>query len=87
MWVIITDHFAARPVCWHIGLCKSCDTNHSDLGCFEGILFTSSSTTYVHPVKLMGQVAHRSHWAIVQMSGGKLLLFNDDILEPNIYFL
>lgn len=58
IWLVITDHFAARPVCWHIGLCKICDTKHIGLGCFEEILFTSSSTTCVHPVKLMGQVAH-----------------------------
>lgn len=62
MWLAITDHFAARPVCWQIGLRKSCNTKHSGLGCFEGTLLTSSSTTCVHPVKLMGQVAHWSHW-------------------------
>ena len=86
MWAIITDHFANRPVQRHIGLCESHDTKHNSLGCLEGILFTLFFYNF-HTVKLAGQVTHQLHWAIVQMSVGKLLFFNDDILKSNFYFL
>lgn len=53
----------------------------------RGFYSPYSSTTCNHTVKLAGQVTHQLHWAIVQMSVGKLLFFNDDILKSNFYFL